>query len=56
MSNRDGLLANGKKRGKYKKGKLCPKCGKGHLSGCDKQYKEGHRKHVICPVCHDCNF
>lgn len=55
MSNRNCRSANKKKRHKYKKGGLCPKCKKGHLVGCDQQ-KKGHRHHLACTVCKDCNY
>jgi len=56
MANRNGKNANKKKRDKYKKGKLCPVCGKSKFVGCDQEHKEGHQHHAVCPTCKTCNF
>lgn len=56
MATKAGKGHDKKKRDKYKAGKLCPKCKKGHLKPCDQHRKAGHEHHVLCPVCKDCNF
>lgn len=55
MSNRDGKTAKHSKEN-YRKGMLCRKCLKGHMTKFDCHCRGKGHQHFICNVCHHSNF
>jgi len=43
------------KKVKFRKGGVCPKCGKGKLEAACK-VSSGHKNHLVCKTCHFTNF